>query len=69
MAVSSGRPHMFWLYQRGRGHEPVTVAGRIRSLVAANAMSASFQIIGFRLVSTWVLPDFIPFFAESELFI
>src|ERR1035441_6712583 len=45
MAVSRGRPHMFTLYQRGRGHEPVTVAGRIRSLVAVNAMSVSFQTV------------------------
>src|SRR3954466_2294947 len=35
-AVSSGRPHRPWSYQRGRGHEPVTVAGSIRSLVAVN---------------------------------
>ena len=34
--------HMFTLYQRGRGQEPVTVAGSIRSLVAVNAMSLSF---------------------------
>src|SRR5947209_13013073 len=38
IAVSSGRPHMFIVYQRGRGHEPVTVAGSIRSFVAVNAM-------------------------------
>ena len=40
MAVSSGRPHKFAVYQRGRGHEPVTVAGSIRSFVAVNAMSS-----------------------------
>src|SRR5581483_1927564 len=39
MAVSSGRPHMFIVYQRGRGQEPVTVAGSIRSCVAVNAIS------------------------------
>src|SRR5213594_3762629 len=42
MAVSSGRPHMFIVYQRGRGHEPVTVAGSIRSFVAVNAIWLSF---------------------------
>src|SRR3954470_16513664 len=41
MAVSSGRPHMFIVYQRGRGQEPVTVAGSIRSCVAVNAISLS----------------------------
>src|ERR1019366_5969588 len=45
IAVSSGRPHMFTLYHRGRGHEPVTVAGSIRSLVAVNAMSVSFKLL------------------------
>src|SRR5919109_2316072 len=40
IAVSSGRPHMFIVYQRGRGHDPVTVAGSIRSFVAVNAMEA-----------------------------
>src|SRR3982751_3266257 len=44
IAVSSGRPHMFIVYQRGRGHEPVTVAGSIRSFVAVKAMpSVSFR--------------------------
>src|SRR5205823_3586148 len=43
IAVSSGRPHMFIVYQRGRGHEPVTVAGSIKSFVAVKAMSLSFQ--------------------------
>src|SRR3982751_137442 len=38
IAVSSGRPHMFCVYQRGRGHDPVTVAGSIRSFVAVNAI-------------------------------
>ena len=41
MAVSSGRPHMFIVYQRGRGHEPVTVAGSIRSFVAVKAIHSS----------------------------
>src|SRR5215471_7372377 len=45
IAVSSGRPHRFMVYQRGRGQEPVTVAGSIRSLVAVNA-------IGFNL--SWI---------------
>src|SRR3954451_18671393 len=36
IAVSSGRPHNPASYQRGRGHDPVTVAGSIRSLVAVN---------------------------------
>src|SRR6266487_2858317 len=40
MAVSRGRPHMFIVYQRGRGHEPVTVAGSIRSFVAVNAIGS-----------------------------
>src|ERR1035438_10928820 len=69
MAVSSGRPHRFALCHRGRGHEPVTVAGRIRSLVAVNAMSMSFQTVGFCLISVWMLKDSTPFFAECELFI
>src|SRR5450759_176962 len=38
MALSSGRPHKLALYQRGRGQEPVTVAGRSKSLVAVKAM-------------------------------
>src|SRR5437588_11490493 len=42
IALSSGRPHMFIVYQRGRGHEPVTVAGSIRSFVAVKAMPLSF---------------------------
>jgi hypothetical protein len=29
---------MFIVYQRGRGHEPVTVAGSIRSFVAVKAI-------------------------------
>src|SRR5919197_3846757 len=38
IAVSSGRPQRFSVYQRGRGHEPVTVAGSSRSFVAVNAI-------------------------------
>jgi hypothetical protein len=38
--VSSGRAHMFWVYQRGRGQLPVTVAGSITSFVAVNAMGS-----------------------------
>ena len=40
IAVSSGLPHMFSVYQRGRGHDPVTVAGSIKSFVAVNAISS-----------------------------
>src|SRR5215470_9487929 len=36
MQVSSGRPHRLTSNQRGRGNEPVTVLGRIRSAVAVN---------------------------------
>lgn len=36
IALSSGRPHMLAVDQRGRGHEPVTVAGSIGSFVAVN---------------------------------
>src|SRR6266496_2139697 len=36
MQVSSGRPHMLTSNQRGRGKEPVTVLGRMRSAVAVN---------------------------------
>ena len=38
--MSSGRPHRPPSYQRGRGHEPVTVAGSIRSLVAVSIARA-----------------------------
>src|SRR2546426_12222897 len=48
IAVSSGRPHMFIVYQRGRGQDPVTVAGSIRSFVAVNAMRAPFLASGPR---------------------
>src|SRR5919199_4374312 len=44
IAVSSGRPHMFIVYQRGRGHEPVTVAGSSRSFVAVNAIAAPSSV-------------------------
>ena len=44
MAVSRGRPHKFIVYQRGRGHEPVTVAGSIRSFVAVNAIVFAFLV-------------------------
>src|SRR3954471_24537425 len=50
IAVSSGRPHMFCVYQRGRGHDPVTVAGSIRSFVAVNAigrlLSSRRRVVG-----------------------
>src|SRR4051812_27930403 len=36
MHVESGRPPMRAVYQRGRGHDPVTVVGSTRSLVAVN---------------------------------
>ena len=39
MQVSSGLPHMLVSNQRGRGHEPVTVLGRIRSRVTVNGMA------------------------------
>jgi hypothetical protein len=35
------------VYQRGRGHEPVTVAGSIRSFVAVNAIYPSDPNSGF----------------------
>ena len=38
MHVSSGLPHMLVSNQRGRGHEPVTVAGSIRFFVTVKAM-------------------------------
>jgi hypothetical protein len=31
---------MFSVYQRGRGHDPVTVAGSIRSFVAVNTYAS-----------------------------
>src|ERR1700730_11311452 len=40
MQVSSGRPSMLTSNQRGRGNEPVTVLGRIRSAVAVNMGSS-----------------------------
>src|SRR5581483_1056779 len=51
IAVSSGRPQRFSVYQRGRGHDPVTVAGSITSLVAVNAIGTSFP----RLLSQAIL--------------
>ena len=36
MHVSSGSPHMLTSNHRGRGQDPVTVLGRIRSAVAVN---------------------------------
>jgi len=47
MTVSSGRPQRFWVYQRGRGHEPVTVAGSIMSFVAVNAMELFLCFWGY----------------------
>jgi hypothetical protein len=44
MQVSSGRPHMLWSNHRGRGHEPVTVAGSTRSFVAVKAIGRSLLI-------------------------
>ena len=38
MHVSSGLAHMLMSNHRGRGHEPVTVLGRIRSFVTVKAM-------------------------------
>jgi hypothetical protein len=45
MAVSSGRPNRFIVYQRGRGQEPVTVEGSIRSFVAVNAILFSTRAL------------------------
>jgi hypothetical protein len=33
------------LYQRGRGHEPVTVAGSISSLVAVKAIGFAGELL------------------------
>src|ERR1041384_7624946 len=44
IAVSSGRPQRFSVYHRGRGHEPVTVAGSSRSFVAVNAMQSLLRL-------------------------
>src|SRR5688572_19402246 len=41
MQLSSGRPHMLMSNQRGRGHDPVTVVGRIRSLVTVSIAAPS----------------------------
>src|SRR5438093_1005063 len=49
MAVSRGRPQVFILYQRGRGQEPVTVAGSIKFFVAVKA-------IAFPLLAAELLP-------------
>ncbi len=43
MHVSSGFAHMLTSNQRGRGHEPVTVLGRIRSFVTVKATRRSLQ--------------------------
>ena len=51
MQVSSGRPHMLTSNQRGRGNDPVTVLGRIRSAVAVNMGSS-----GRHCTSTHVRP-------------
>jgi hypothetical protein len=40
MQVSSGRAHMLVSNQRGRGHEPVTVLGRIRFFVTVKAIDS-----------------------------
>jgi hypothetical protein len=37
MQVSSGFAHMLTSNQRGRGHEPVTVAGSMRFFVTVKA--------------------------------
>ena len=39
MHVSNALPHMLTSNQRGRGHEPVTVVGNIRLVVAVNIVS------------------------------
>ena len=43
MHVSSGRPHMLVSNQRGRGQEPVTVLGSIRSRVTVKGMADSLR--------------------------
>src|SRR5260221_2168024 len=48
MQVSSGRPSMLTSNQRGRGNEPVTVLGRIRSAVTVN-MGSSVVLLPPRL--------------------
>ena len=54
MQVSSGSPHMLTSNQRGRGHEPVTVLGRIRSAVAVNIEVSSESQRGQRCRrATW----------------
>ena len=40
-----GRPHRPPSYQRGRGHEPVTVAGSIRSLVAVSIAARLLEFV------------------------
>src|SRR5664279_2223079 len=55
MAVSRGRPHRFRLYQRGRGHEPVTVAGSMRSLVAVKAIG--FWGCGFQVLMNCLIAE------------
>ena len=39
MHVSNALPHMLTSNQRGRGHEPVTVVGNIRLVVAVSIVS------------------------------
>src|ERR1700735_4491277 len=52
MAVSSGRPQRLCVYQDGRGHDPVVVAARGRSLVVGKATRrAPFSPLVVELVS------------------
>ena len=41
MQVSSGRPHMLTSNQRGRGQDPVTVPGNVKSAVSVNTVVSS----------------------------
>jgi hypothetical protein len=45
MHVSSGLDHMLTSNHRGRGHDPVTVLGRIRFFVTVRAIA----LLGIRL--------------------
>jgi hypothetical protein len=43
------------VYQRGRGHEPVTVAGSIRSLVAVKVIWPLLLVVGEPILCVLVL--------------
>jgi hypothetical protein len=50
MQVSSGFAHMLTSNQRGRGHDPVTVLGSIKSLVTVNATGRSFGAAAYHRI-------------------